>query len=70
MTAELVPFVIPDCRRPGVAMAAVAIKLPPESTAQLGDWAARLGTTRTALGRALVMRGLDQLEQNDAQGVA
>ena len=51
-------------------MAAVAIKLPQESTAQLGDWAARLGTTRTALGRALLMRGLDQLEQNDAQGVA
>ena len=51
-------------------MSAVPLKLPAEAAAQLQATAERLGCSRTALGRALVMRGLDQLEQNDAQGVA
>jgi hypothetical protein len=64
------PFLIPDCRRPGEPMLALPLKLPQLATAQLQHQADRLGCNRGALGRALLMRGLDQLEQNDAQGVA
>lgn len=49
-------------------MEALALKIPPESAAQLQAWADRLGTTRTALGRALLMRGLDQLHANASEG--
>ena len=55
-------FVVPDCRRPGQAMAAVPLKLPPKAAAQLQAAADRLGTSRTALGRALLLQGLAQLE--------
>jgi hypothetical protein len=51
-------------------MLALPLKLPQLATAQLQHQADRLGCNRGALGRALLMRGLDQLEQNDAQGVA
>ena len=56
------PFLIPDCRRPGQAMSAVPLKLPAEAAAQLQAAADRLGTSRTALGRALLLQGLAQLE--------
>jgi hypothetical protein len=43
-------------------MAPVPLKLPAEAAAQLQAAADRLGTSRTALGRALLMQGLAQLE--------
>lgn len=61
-TPDPAPFLIPDCRRPGHAMAAVPLKLPTEAAAQLQAFADRLGTSRTALGRALLLQGLAQLE--------
>ena len=61
MPTDSGPFVIPDCRRPGVAMDAIAIKIPPASGALLQAQADRLGTTRTALARTLIVQGLDQL---------
>ena len=51
-------------------MEAFSFKLPAAAIAQLQHQADRLGCNSGALGRALLMRGLDQLEQNDAQGVA
>ena len=56
------PFLIPDCRRPGRAMAPLPLKVPAEAAAQLQAAADRLGTSRTALGRALLLQGLAQLE--------
>jgi hypothetical protein len=55
-------LMIPDCRRPGEAMAAVPLKLPAEAAAQLQTVASQLGTSRTALGRALVLEGLERLQ--------
>ena len=64
------PFLIPDCRRPGQAMAAVPLKLPQADAALLQAHADRLQTSRTALGRALVLQGLAQLEATTAREVA
>lgn len=68
-------FVIADCRRPGAAMASVPLKLPSAEVAQLQAETERLGTSRTALGRHLLLQGLSRhLEQHatvntTAQGV-
>lgn len=43
-------------------MAAVPLKLPADAAALLQGQADRLGTSRTALGRSLLMQGLAQLE--------
>jgi hypothetical protein len=43
-------------------MAPVPLKLPAEAAAHLQAVADRLGTSRTALGRFLLMQGLAQLE--------
>jgi len=61
-TPDPAPFLIPDCRRPGQAMAPLPLKVPAEAAAQLQAAADRLGTSRTALGRALLMKGLAQLQ--------
>jgi hypothetical protein len=55
------PYLIPDCRRPGQAMAPVPLKLPTEAAAQLQAAADRLATSRTALCRSLVLVGLERL---------
>jgi hypothetical protein len=57
------PFLIPDCRRPGEPMLALPLKLPQRQHAQLQAAAVRMGTSRTALGRALLLAGLAQLPQ-------
>ena len=62
-------FVVPDCRRPGQAMASVPLKLPSDAAERLQALADRLGTSRTALGRALLLQALAQLEQALAEGV-
>jgi len=56
------PFLIPDCRRPGEPMAALPLKLPQAAAAQLQATAERLGCSRTALGRALLLQGLALLQ--------
>jgi hypothetical protein len=55
-------FLIPDCRRPGEPMAALPLKLPQAAAAQLQATAERLGCSRTALGRALLLQGLALLQ--------
>lgn len=57
------PFPIPDCRRPGEPMLALPLKLPQRQHAQLQAAAEQLGTSRTALARALLLAGLEQLTQ-------
>jgi hypothetical protein len=42
------------------------LKLPPEALDQLQRQAARLQAYPSALARALVMRGLDQLENGES----
>ena len=65
------PFVVPDMRTPGEAMASLPLKLPPSAMADLQKQAERLCCSRSALGRALLVRGLQQLEQDTTtQGVA
>jgi hypothetical protein len=65
------PFVIADCRRPGAAMANVPLKLPAAEASQLQAEAERLGTSRTALGRHLLLQGLSRhLEQQTVNTTA
>ncbi len=61
-TPDPAPFLIPDCRRPGQTMSPLPLKVPAEAAAQLQAAADRLGTSRTALGRFLLLQGLAQLE--------
>jgi hypothetical protein len=71
MHSTPVSFVVPDLRTPGEAMASLPLKLPPSAMADLQKQAERLRCSRSALGRALLMRGLQQLEQaTTTQGVA
>ncbi len=63
-------FLIPDCRRPGHVMSAVPLKLPAEAAAELQAAADQLGTSRTALGRTLVIEGLERLRQAGATRAA
>lgn len=56
------PFVVPDYRRPGQAMAPLPLKVPAEVLARLQAQADRLGTSRTALGRTLLLQRLAEVE--------
>jgi hypothetical protein len=49
-------------------MATMPLKLPPAALAQLQAQADRLGYSRTALGRALLLQGLAQLEAGTTRG--
>ena len=55
-------FVVLDHRCPDQPMAPFSVKVPAAVPAQLQAQAARLGCCRTALGRALQLQGLAQLE--------
>jgi hypothetical protein len=55
-------LVVPDLRRPGEAMRQVPLKLPASLVDELQAQADRMGTTRSALARTLVLRGLEQLQ--------
>jgi hypothetical protein len=57
------PLLIADLRRPGQPMATVPLKLPADVLPRLQAQADRLRCNRTALGRALLLQGLDQLEE-------
>lgn len=48
-------------------MAALPLKLPQLQAAQLQAAAERLGCSRTALGRALLIAGLAQLQANASE---
>ena len=54
-------FTIPDFRCPGEPMAALPLKLPAAAVTRLQATAERLGTSRSALGRALLLEGLERL---------
>ena len=56
------PLVVPDYRRPGVAMPSIPVKLPPDLLEALQHRAERLGCSRGALARVLIARGLSDLE--------
>jgi hypothetical protein len=56
------PFVVADYRQPGQPMAAFPIKLPESALSRLDAQAQRLNCNRGALARALIVRGLEQLE--------
>jgi hypothetical protein len=59
MTSE---HLLAALRRPGAPMRPCPLKLPPERLEQLHRQAERLQAYPSALARALVMAGLDQLE--------
>ena len=53
--------------RPGEPMATLPLKLPADAVPRLQAQADRLRCNRTALGRALLLRGLEQLEEATAR---
>jgi len=61
-------LVVLDHRCPGQAMAALPIKVPAAVAAQLQAKADRLGCSRTALARTLLLQGLAQLEAVTTSG--
>ncbi len=66
-TPNPAPFLVPDCRRPGAPMGSLALKVPADALPRLQAQADRLQCNRTALGRALLLRGLEQLEEATAE---
>ena len=60
--AEAPPLIVTDYRRPGQPLPPWSLRLPPEVAADLKQQADRLQTTRAGLARALVVRGLQQLQ--------
>jgi len=60
MSTELL---LTELRRPGQPMQPCPLKLPADRLAQLHTHADRLQAYPSALARALVLRGLDQLNQ-------
>ena len=56
------PLLIADLRRPGERMASFPLKLPTEVLPRLQAQADRLRCNRTALGRALLLQGLERME--------
>lgn len=56
-------FVIADHRRPGQPMVSQPLKIPAAAAAQLQAQADRLQCNRGALARALLLQGLEQLEE-------
>ena len=66
MDPTAAPFVVPDLRNPGEAMASLPLKLPAAALAQLQAQANHLRCNRGALARTLIVRGLEQLQQATA----
>jgi hypothetical protein len=57
---------LPDLRQPGRPMGALQVKLPAALIGSLQTQADRIGASRGALARALVARGLQEMEQPSA----
>ena len=55
-------FPLADLRRPGQPMVALPVKIPADLLQQLEHRADRLTCSRGALARALIVRGLSELE--------
>ena len=56
------PFLLVEHRAPGRPMRPLTLKLPADADTRLREQAAALGTFPTSLARALLLRGLDQLQ--------
>jgi predicted ArsR family transcriptional regulator len=52
---------LPDLRRPGQPMASIPMKLPEMYAVALQDYADRLGVSRSAAARHLMVTTLDEL---------
>jgi hypothetical protein len=57
-----IPALLPDLRRPGQPMAFISLKLPADCVETLQGHADRIGASRGALARHLVVRALQELE--------
>ncbi|MEY3463978.1 MAG: hypothetical protein RLZZ468_1756 [Cyanobacteriota bacterium] len=57
------PLIVPDTRRPGALLPPLSLRLPAALVADLDGQAARLGCSRAALSRALLSRGVAQLQE-------
>jgi len=55
-------FIVRDHRTPGQPLQTVPLKLPGDRVAALQAWANRIGCSRGALGRALLLEALERLE--------
>ena len=53
---------LPDLRRPGQPMAFISLKLPADCIETLQEHADRIGASRGAVVRHLVVRALQELE--------
>ena len=65
MTAQT--LILRDYRTPGRPLEALPVKIPADRLEALQAQADRLGCSRSALGRALLLQALDQLETTTAQ---
>ena len=65
-TAPPKGFLVRDHRRPGQSLIPLALKLPPEAIEAIDALAAQHQVTRGAAGRALLLHGLEQLQQEAA----
>ncbi|MFM7269722.1 MAG: hypothetical protein ACKOGI_07390 [Vulcanococcus sp.] len=70
MNTTAPPLIVPDLRTPGHPMATLPVKLPADCLTSLQSQADQIGTTRSALARALVVQGLQRLEAAAAGEVA
>jgi predicted transcriptional regulator len=53
------PALLPDLRRPGQPMAAIPVKLPAAAADALQEHADRIGASRSAVARHLIVAALD-----------
>lgn len=60
----MVTLAIPDFRRPGSQQFQLGLRVPVAAVQRLDTQATRIGSTRAALARALLMRGLAELEKS------
>ena len=68
-TPSPAPLLVLDHRCPGQPMATLPVKLPAAALAQLQAQADRLGCSRTALARTLLLQGLAQLAASTTRAV-
>ena len=63
------PLILRDYRTPGQPLQPLPLKIPGNSVDLLKAWADRMQCTPSALGRNLLLQGLEQLQQShgDAQ---
>jgi hypothetical protein len=57
-----IPALLPDLRRPGQPMTGIPVKIPSDYADTLQEHADRIGASRGALARHLVVSALQELE--------